>query len=44
VVRPFEPHTTVQYRAYWFNTRMPQAERNSLLQRARTTLQGLVNQ
>ena len=42
VVRPFEPHTTVQYRAYWFNTRMPQAERTDLLQRARATLQGLI--
>jgi DNA-binding transcriptional LysR family regulator len=43
VMRPFDPHTTVQYRADWFNTRMPQAERNSLLQRARSTLQGLIS-
>jgi DNA-binding transcriptional LysR family regulator len=42
VVRPFEPHTTVQYRAYWFNTRMLQAERNKLLEQARHTLRSLV--
>jgi hypothetical protein len=43
-MRPFEPQTTVQYRACWFNTCMPQAERHSLLQNARTTLQRLVEQ
>lgn len=44
VVRPFEPSTTVQYRAYWFNTRMPPAEREGLLRSARQALQGLTAQ
>jgi DNA-binding transcriptional LysR family regulator len=37
-VRPFDPTTTVQYRAYWFDTRMPLAERDDLLNHARQAL------
>ena len=44
VVRPFEPLTTVQYRAYWFSARMPPAERSILLEHARTALQALSDQ
>lgn len=41
-VRPFEPAAVVQYRAYWFGTRRPLAERDELLLSARQALQDLV--